>query len=154
MSAYDADSNDEQLALNLIDELRDQAKMRNFAYKQCVAKYYDSRVKPRAFKLGDWVMRKTLLATKNSAKGTLEPTWEGHYEVIKVCCPVTYQLRDCNGKPLPYPWNANHLKYYRQINMSRSLPLAPIFSHYSYAFGTYVLCFTKLPMYVYLSAPT
>lgn len=112
MSAYDAEANDEQLALNLIDELRDQAKMRNFAYKQRVAKYYNSRVKPCAFKLGDWVMRKTLLATKNSAK------------------------------VLP------------QINMSRSLPSAPIFSHYSYAFGTYVLCFTKLPMYVYLSAST
>ncbi|CAL2266418.1 unnamed protein product [Prunus armeniaca] len=54
-STYDAEANDEQLALNLnfIDELRDQSNMRNVAYKQCIAKYYDSRVKPRAFKIGD-----------------------------------------------------------------------------------------------------
>ncbi|XP_034225475.1 uncharacterized protein LOC117635208 [Prunus dulcis] len=53
-STYDAKANDEQLALNLdfIDELRDQSSMRNVAYKQRIAKYYDSRVKPRAFKMG------------------------------------------------------------------------------------------------------
>ncbi|CAL2255800.1 unnamed protein product [Prunus armeniaca] len=54
-STYDAEANDEQLALNLdfIDELRDQSNMRNVAYKQRIAKYYDSGVKPRAFKIGD-----------------------------------------------------------------------------------------------------
>ncbi|CAL9018618.1 unnamed protein product, partial [Prunus brigantina] len=43
---YEAEANDEQLALNLdfIDELRDQSNMRNVAYKQRIAKYYDSRV--------------------------------------------------------------------------------------------------------------
>ncbi|CAL9000432.1 unnamed protein product, partial [Prunus brigantina] len=39
-----------ELALNLdfIEELRNQSNMRNVAYKQRIAKYYDSRVKPRA----------------------------------------------------------------------------------------------------------
>ncbi|CAL8174805.1 unnamed protein product [Prunus armeniaca] len=113
-SIYEAEVNDEQLALNLdfIDELRDQSNMRNVAYKQCIAKYYDSRVKPRAFKLGDWVMRKVSLATKNPTEGTLGPTWEGPYEVTKVCRPGTYQLRDTKGKTLPHPWNADHLKYF------------------------------------------
>ncbi|CAL2260077.1 unnamed protein product [Prunus armeniaca] len=75
-STYEAKANDEQLALNLdfIDELRDQSNMRNVAYKQRIAKYYDSRVKARAFKLGDWVMRKISLATKNPTEGTLGPT--------------------------------------------------------------------------------
>ncbi|CAL8991901.1 unnamed protein product, partial [Prunus brigantina] len=43
-STYEAEANDEQLALNLdfIDELRDQSNMRNVAYKQRIAKYYDS----------------------------------------------------------------------------------------------------------------
>ncbi|CAL9019244.1 unnamed protein product [Prunus brigantina] len=61
-STYEAEANDEQLALNLdfIDELHDQSNMRNVAYKQRIAKYYDSQVKPRAFKIGDWVMRKRL----------------------------------------------------------------------------------------------
>ncbi|CAL8133934.1 unnamed protein product [Prunus armeniaca] len=47
--------------------------MRNVAYKQRIAKYYDSRVKPRAFKLGDWFMRKVSLATKNPTEVTLGP---------------------------------------------------------------------------------
>ncbi|CAL8175005.1 unnamed protein product [Prunus armeniaca] len=59
--------------------------MRNVAYKQRIAKYYDSQVKPRAFKIGDWVMRKVSLATKNPIEGTLGRTWEGPYEVTKVC---------------------------------------------------------------------
>ncbi|CAL9000957.1 unnamed protein product [Prunus brigantina] len=113
-STYEAEANDEQLALNLdfIDELRDQSNMRNVAYKQRIAKYYDSRVKPRAFKVGDWVMRKVSLATKNPTEGTLGPTWEGPYEVTRISRPGAYQLRDPKGKTLPRPWNADHLKYY------------------------------------------
>ncbi|CAL9030607.1 unnamed protein product [Prunus brigantina] len=89
-STYEAEANDEQLALNLdfIDELRDQSNMRNVAYKQRIAKYYDSRVKPRAFKVGDWVMRKVSLATKNPTEGTLGPTWEGPYEVTGISRPA------------------------------------------------------------------
>ncbi|CAL9005090.1 unnamed protein product [Prunus brigantina] len=113
-STYEAEANNEQLALNLdlIDELRDQSNMRNVAYKRRVAKYYNSRVKPRAFTTGDWVMRKVSLATKNPNEGTLGPTWEGPYEITKVNRPGNYQLRDSKGKALPRPWNADNLKYY------------------------------------------
>ncbi|BFG15770.1 hypothetical protein CerSpe_020440 [Prunus speciosa] len=86
--------------------------MRSFSYKQCAARDYDFRVKPCAFKLGDWVVRKISLATKNSTEGTLGPMWEGPYEVTKVCRPSIYQLRDPKGKTLPHPWNADHLKHY------------------------------------------
>ncbi|XP_034218889.1 uncharacterized protein LOC117630253 [Prunus dulcis] len=53
-STYDATANDEQLALNLdfIDELRDQSSMRNVAYKQRIAKYYDSESSPVLSKWG------------------------------------------------------------------------------------------------------
>lgn len=57
-------------------------------------------------------MRNVSLATKNSAEGTLDPTWEEPYELINVCRPGTYQLRGSNGKPLPHPFNADYLKYY------------------------------------------
>ncbi|CAL8087759.1 unnamed protein product [Prunus armeniaca] len=57
-------------------------------------------------------MRKVSLATKNPNEGTLGPTWEGPYEITKVCRPGTYQLRDHKGKTLPHPWNADHLKSY------------------------------------------
>ncbi|CAL9018623.1 unnamed protein product [Prunus brigantina] len=93
-------------------ELLPESNMRNVAYKQRIAKYYDSRVKPRAFKVGDRVMRKVSLATKNPTEGTLGPTWEGPYEVTRISRPGAYQLRDPKGKTLPRPWNADHLKYY------------------------------------------
>ncbi|CAL2254440.1 unnamed protein product [Prunus armeniaca] len=91
-STYDSEANDQQLALNLdfIDELRDQSNMRDVAYKQCIAKYYESQVKLRAFRIRDCVMHKVSLTTKNPTERTLGPTWEGPYEITKGCRPGTY----------------------------------------------------------------
>ncbi|XP_021809627.1 uncharacterized protein K02A2.6-like [Prunus avium] len=60
----------------------------------------------------DWVLRKVSLATKDSSDGTLGPSWEGPYEVVTVCRPGTYRLRDTDGQTLGHPWNIEHLKYY------------------------------------------
>ncbi|KAI5343733.1 hypothetical protein L3X38_011609 [Prunus dulcis] len=60
------------LSLDLLEEHRAQANLRNEAYKQRVSRYYDSRVRPRSFRIGDWVMRKVSLATKDTTEGTLE----------------------------------------------------------------------------------
>ncbi|BFG32165.1 hypothetical protein CerSpe_184390 [Prunus speciosa] len=64
------------LSLDLIEEHRTVANLRNEAYKQRVSRYYDSRVRPRSFRIGDWVMREVSLATKNPTEGTLGPSWE------------------------------------------------------------------------------
>ncbi|CAL9019523.1 unnamed protein product [Prunus brigantina] len=72
------------LSLDLIEEHRAQANLRNEAYKQRVSRYYDSRVRSRSFRIGDWVMRKVYLATKNPTEGTLGPSWEGPYEIIGI----------------------------------------------------------------------
>ncbi|KAM1018865.1 hypothetical protein ACFX2C_040435 [Malus domestica] len=52
---YVQSEKDKQLTLNidLVDEHRNQAHLRNVAYKQRISNYYDSRVKPRSFKIGD-----------------------------------------------------------------------------------------------------
>ncbi|CAL9024922.1 unnamed protein product [Prunus brigantina] len=100
------------LSLDLIEERRAQANLRNEAYKQRVSQYYDSRVRSRSFRIGDWVMRKVSLATKNFTEGTLGPSWEGPYEIIGIQRSGTYRLRDSNGKTLGHPWNVEHLKYY------------------------------------------
>ncbi|CAL2239171.1 unnamed protein product [Prunus armeniaca] len=107
-------ANEEALALSLdlLEERRAQANLRNEAYKQRVSRYYDSRVKSRSFRVGDWVMRKVSLATKNPTEGTLGPSWEGPYEIIGIQRSGTYRLRDSNGKTLGHPWNIEHLKYY------------------------------------------
>ena len=63
---YVQSENDKQLTLNLdlVEEHRNQAHLRNVAYKQRISNYYDSRVKPRSFKVGDWVLKKRLLCNR------------------------------------------------------------------------------------------
>ncbi|CAL8990397.1 unnamed protein product [Prunus brigantina] len=100
------------LSLDLIEEHRAQANLRNEAYKQRVSRYHDSRVRTRSFRIGDWVMREVSLATKNPTEGTLGPSWEGPYEIIGIQRSGAYRLRDSNGKTLGHPWNVEHLKYY------------------------------------------
>ncbi|KAM1160321.1 hypothetical protein ACFX19_033942 [Malus domestica] len=105
---------DKQLTLNLdlVEEHRDQAYLRNVAYKQRISNYYDSRVKPRSFKVGDWVLKKILLCDKVSSKGTLNPNWDRPLEVVAISRPGSYKLRNSDGKTIGHPWNADHLKYY------------------------------------------
>uniref|UniRef100_A0A2N9GAF1 Integrase zinc-binding domain-containing protein n=1 Tax=Fagus sylvatica TaxID=28930 RepID=A0A2N9GAF1_FAGSY len=76
---YDEDNNDNQLRLNLdlLDEARDQAEAKTKAYQQRIARYHDRRVKHREFRVGDLVLRKVTLATKDPTQGKLGPTWEG-----------------------------------------------------------------------------
>ena len=64
---YDENSNSSQLRMNLdlLDETRNQAEMKTKAYQQRMACYYDRRVKHREFKVGDLVLRKVTLATKD-----------------------------------------------------------------------------------------
>uniref|UniRef100_A0A2N9FLZ5 Uncharacterized protein n=1 Tax=Fagus sylvatica TaxID=28930 RepID=A0A2N9FLZ5_FAGSY len=80
-SAYDEQENEEQLRLNLdlIDEVRETAETRMKKYQDKMARHYNSRVKPRQLSVGDLVLRKVTLATKNPSEGKLGPNWEGPY---------------------------------------------------------------------------
>uniref|UniRef100_A0A2N9IJZ2 Uncharacterized protein n=1 Tax=Fagus sylvatica TaxID=28930 RepID=A0A2N9IJZ2_FAGSY len=98
----------------LLDEVRDQAEAKTRAYQQRMARYYDRRVKCREFKVGDLVLRKVTLATKDPTQGKLGPTWEGPYRVVKFHRRGTYHLEKLDGIALPHPWNAEHLKKYYQ----------------------------------------
>jgi hypothetical protein len=53
------------------------------AYCSRVAKYYNKAVNARKFQVGDWVLRKENLMTRDSAEGKLAAKWEGPYRVIK-----------------------------------------------------------------------
>jgi hypothetical protein len=77
-----------------------------------MAKYFNMKVKPRNFKVGDLVLRKVTLATRDLVEGKLAPSWEGPYKVIGCQRPGAYHLEDSTEKVLPRPWNAEHLKRY------------------------------------------
>jgi hypothetical protein len=66
----------------------------------------------RKFQLGDWVLKKVSLITKNPTEGKLGAQWEGPYKVIRCHEKGAYHLLDTNGRVLPRAWNAKHLKKY------------------------------------------
>jgi hypothetical protein len=41
------------------------------AYQQKVSQYFNKQVRPRRFAVGDWVLRKVTMATKDPAEGKL-----------------------------------------------------------------------------------
>ena len=81
---YQDKENEEQLCFNLdlIDEVRMDAKHRTTRYKNLMARQYDAMVKPKRFNIGDLILKKVSLATRNSAHGKLGPNWVGPYRVI------------------------------------------------------------------------
>ncbi|KAM2482550.1 hypothetical protein TB2_040069 [Malus domestica] len=102
---YVQSENDKQLTLNLdlVEEHKNQAHLRNVAYKQRISNYYDSRVKPRSFKVGDWVLKKILLYDRILSEGTLSPNWDGPFEVVGISRPGSCKLRSSDGKTIGHP---------------------------------------------------
>ena len=83
MTKYQDEENEEQLRLNLdlIDEIRMDAEQRTTRYKNLMAKQYDAMVKPRCFNIGDLILKRVSLATRNPVYGKLEPNWDGPYRL-------------------------------------------------------------------------
>jgi hypothetical protein len=72
-----------KLHLDLLEEKRDEARVRTSAYKAKAARYYNKKVKPRSFNTVDWVLRRITSAAKDPTEGKLGPVWEGPFRVIK-----------------------------------------------------------------------
>ena len=72
---YQDEDNEEQLCLNLdlIDEVRMDAKQRTVRYKNLMARQYDAMVKPRHFNIGDLALKMVSLATRNLTHKKLRP---------------------------------------------------------------------------------
>ena len=56
------------------------------------------------------VLKKLLLVDKNPNEGKLAPNWHGPFRVVSAAGRSAYRLEDMEGKELPRPWNATHLK--------------------------------------------
>ncbi|GKE00677.1 hypothetical protein Tco_1388660 [Tanacetum coccineum] len=103
--------NDEALDINLdlLEERREQAAIREARSKAKMEKYYNSKVCNTSFKSGDLVYKSNDAShAKESEK--LSPKWEGPYEVTEALGNGAYKLRDRNGKLLPRTWNVRNLK--------------------------------------------
>ena len=78
------------------------------AYKQKVARYYNSRVKSKVFRAGDLVLRRAA-ASQPQNQGKLAPNWEGPYEVKEIVRSGIYYLKELEGAELPRSWNSKNL---------------------------------------------
>ncbi|GKV06276.1 hypothetical protein SLEP1_g18175 [Rubroshorea leprosula] len=87
--------------LDLLAEVREEARLRTLVYKQKLANFYNKRVRPRTFKVGDLVLRKAGLTGFETHFGKLAPNWEGPYAVAEVPHPGAYVLQDVEGKRVP-----------------------------------------------------
>ena len=102
---YQDKDNEEQLCLNLdlIDEVRMNAKQRTSRYKNLMTRQYDAMVKPRCFNIGDLILKRVSLATRNSAYEKLGLNWEGPYKVINCKRQGSYYLETLDGRKLEHP---------------------------------------------------
>ena len=112
---YDEAENPARMMLNLdlLEETRDKARVRMAAYRQRVARYYNSRVRPKSFRPGDLVLRRAE-ASQPRECGKLSPNWEGPYRVAEALPHGAYYLEELGGSRFPRTWNASNLRMYYQ----------------------------------------
>ena len=113
---YQDKDNEEQLLLNLdlINEVRTDAEERTARYKNLMARQHDAMVKPRWFNIGDLVLKKVSLATKNPAHEKLRPNWEEPYKIINYKSQGSYYLEALDGRKLEHHWDVEPLRRYYQ----------------------------------------
>ena len=109
---YDESSNSENLLteLDLLEERREAAAIRNAAYKQKIARYHDARIKICVYRPGDLVLRSVRATGK--CMGKLDPNWEGPYRIRALLRLGAFKLEHLNGDGIPRTWNAERLRSY------------------------------------------
>ena len=98
--------------LDELEERREHARIRNVAYQQRAARYYNSHVKVRRFALGDLVLKRVTPGTKDKTAGSLADKWEGPYHITGIAGHGAYHIAKRGVGELPRPCNAQYLKIY------------------------------------------
>ncbi|GJW30364.1 reverse transcriptase domain-containing protein [Tanacetum coccineum] len=104
-------TNDDErrIDLDILEERREQAAIREEKAKLKMKAYYDAKVRGVSFRPGDFVYRAND-ASHAEDTGKLGPKWEGPYEVTEALGKGAYKLRDMDGRELPRTWNICNLK--------------------------------------------
>nr|GEW34705.1 reverse transcriptase domain-containing protein [Tanacetum cinerariifolium] len=102
ITVVDAVHNNEELRLklDLLEERRECAAIREAKAKLRMTSYYNTRVCGITFRLGDFVYHSNE-ASHVMDGGKLDPKWEGPYEVTEALEEGVYMLRSTNGTVLP-----------------------------------------------------
>ncbi|GKC06189.1 reverse transcriptase domain-containing protein [Tanacetum coccineum] len=93
MMVKDGNGNEEEMRLNLdlLQERREAATIREAIYKMKMEHYYNKRVRPKSFKVGDYVYRRNKPSHVENL-GKLGVKWEVPYSVIEAYQNASYKL--------------------------------------------------------------
>ncbi|GJR18108.1 hypothetical protein Tco_0966635 [Tanacetum coccineum] len=94
---------DMRLNLDLIQERREAATIREAKYKKKVEQYYNKQVHPVSFRVGDFMYRRNQ-ASRVENQGKLGPNWEGPYWVIEAYNNGSYKICTMNDREVPRTW--------------------------------------------------
>ncbi|XP_068486667.1 uncharacterized protein [Phaseolus vulgaris] len=104
------ESNEERkVNLDLLDEVRKEARIKAEALKRRVKYKHSSKLKPCQFQVADLVMRK---AHPHQLENKLSPKWTGPFRVTEALGNGAYKLETSEGGAIPRTWNATNLKFY------------------------------------------
>ena len=111
---YPAEDNEQLLRedCNLIDKVREIARIKVLSRKQQIAQRYNLKVVKRNFQRGDLIMRKACIGNRNAKDGKLKANWEGPYRVKSSTTKGAYHLETLKGKELPRTFNVVDLRRY------------------------------------------
>ncbi|XP_068503965.1 uncharacterized protein [Phaseolus vulgaris] len=95
--------------LDLLDEVREEARIKVEALKRRVEHKHSSKLRPRQFQVADLVMRQT---HPYQLENKLPPKWTDPFRVMEVLGNGAYRLETLEGGAIPRTWNAANLKFY------------------------------------------
>ncbi|GJR92583.1 reverse transcriptase domain-containing protein [Tanacetum coccineum] len=105
------EGNEEEMRLNLdlLTKRREAAAIREARYKMKMEQYYNKKVRPMSFKVGEYVYRKNkVIRVENLGKLGLK--WEGPYLVVEAYQNGSYKLRTIDDREVPRVWHAINLR--------------------------------------------
>ncbi|GJY46616.1 reverse transcriptase domain-containing protein [Tanacetum coccineum] len=100
---------EQRLNLDLLQERREAAAVREAKYKTKMEQYYNKRVRPAGFRPGEFVYRRNE-ASRMEDEGKLGPNWEGPYRVTEAFENGSYKLQTMEDKVVPRTWHAVNLR--------------------------------------------
>lgn len=94
--------------MDLLEEKREEAAIRQANFKALMKRYYNTRVKKSSCKVEDLVLRKNE-ASRQEPIGKPGPNWKGPYPVIEVRQSGAYVLETLDGTRFLRTWNMRNL---------------------------------------------
>jgi len=94
--------------LDVLDEIRELARITGEATKRRVERRYQTKVVPRDFKVDDLVLRRAHMTEVKDES----PKWVGPFRIREVLLGGEYRMETLDGTSIPRTWNAANLRFY------------------------------------------